>query len=104
MITVNEKTTCALVLSFTDETGAAVTPSSGSYRIDDVDSGTQVLGDTAFTPTSATHSLVITAAQNSQISTNPSEGRRVTITWLYGSGKQGTAEHIYLLKNLPKLS
>ena len=54
--TVNEKSTSIVTLSFADEAGNAVTPTSGTYRIDDVASGTQIKGDTAFAGPARTRS------------------------------------------------
>lgn len=101
---VNEQSSYLLDVAF-DENKVPVTPSGGTYRIDDVDSGMQILGETPFTPAGATHRLVITPAQNALLNTtNPSERRRVTIVWQYGSGKQGTAEYVYTVRNLAGVS
>lgn len=103
--TVNEKTTSIVTLSFTDEAGNAVTPTSGSYRIDDVSSGTQVKGDTAFTPGSSTHELTILDTENAILAAaNARELRCVTVSITYGSGKKCTAEYRYYVVNLLKIS
>lgn len=107
MDVVNEKTTWIVTLSFTDEDGNAVTPDSGTYRLDALKTdGTleQVTGDTAFTPTSNTHEIVITSAENQmKDATRRFEPRILTVTFTYGS-RTGTAEYRYLLKNLSALT
>jgi len=43
---VNERSTSIVTLTFRDETGAQVTPSAGTYRIDDAASGTEIRAST----------------------------------------------------------
>lgn len=105
MDTVNESTTFVVTLTFTDEDGDAVTPTSGTYRIDDVDAGTEILDDTAFSPSASTHDITITAAQNAILdSTLKTEKHRMTVTWLYGGTKQGNEEYIFGVVNLAKIT
>ncbi len=101
---VNEKSSAILTLTFEDESENAVTPDSGIYRIDDIDSGTEIKGDTAFTPSSSTHDITLTATENAIIdSTQPYETKLVTVTFVYGT-KQGTGEYQYKVRNLRKIS
>lgn len=103
--TVNEKSTSIVTLSFADEAGNAVTPTSGTYRIDDVASGTQIKGDTAFTPVSSTHEITISDSENAILdSDNARELRCVTVSVTYGVGKKCTAEYRYYVVNLMKIS
>jgi len=103
--TVNEKSTSVVTLSFTDEDGNAVTPTAGSYRIDDVATGTQIKGDTPFTPVGSTHDLVIGDTENAILNAaNERELRCVTVSVTYGSGKKCTAEYRYYVINLLKIS
>lgn len=105
MDVINEKTTYTLTLTFTDESGSAVTPSAGTYRIDDVSSGAEIKGETAFTPSASTHDLIITASENAILNTaNSSEKRRVTVTVTYGMARQMTEEYFYSVKNLGKVT
>jgi hypothetical protein len=101
---VPEKSTAVLTVSFKDENGNPVTPSSGSYRIDDVASGEEVTADTPFTPVGSSHDIEITPAENAMQGTGLSEDRRVTLSFTYSGTKQGKAEYIYRLKNLSKVS
>jgi hypothetical protein len=106
LVTVNEGTTFILELSFEDEDGNAVTPSSASYRIDDVLSGTAIKAETAFTPSSSVHELVITATENGILdNTYSREKKLVTVNYVYGSSSyEANAEYEYYVKNLGKVS
>lgn len=102
---INEKTTSIVTLTFTNENDDAVTPDSGSYRIDDVDSGTAIKAATAFTPTSSTHEITISSTENSILNTdNDYEQRVLTVTTTYSGGKVCTAEYFYMVKNLQKIT
>jgi hypothetical protein len=101
MESVNEGTTSILILTFKDENGDPVIPLSGTYRIDDLDSGTGITGDTGFTPSLSTYNLVIGATANRILSgAAEKELRRVTVTFQYGASGQGTGEYFYEVKNL----
>ena len=104
METVNEKTTAILAVTFKDENGNLVTPTTGSYRIDDY-AGTQITGDTAFTPSSSTYEITISANENRILDANNLvETRIATVSWTYSGSKQGTSEYIYQIKNLRKIT
>jgi hypothetical protein len=99
---INENTTLTLTLTFEDENGDAVTPSAARYKLDDVSSGASVLAWTAFSPSSSTHDLVITATQNAVIdSTKSREKRVVTVEITYGmDARMNTSEYAYVVRNL----
>jgi hypothetical protein len=102
---VNEKSSWTVTVSFFDETGAPATPTSITYRIDDVRSGMSILASTQLSPVGPVNTIVITPAQNTmRDSTKTYEARRLTIIWLYGGNKQGTAEYLYQIKHLPKVN
>jgi hypothetical protein len=103
MDVVKEQTTYIVSASFTDQDGAAVTPSSGTYRIDDITDGaiTRVKDTTAFTPAGPTHSFEITPDENIILkAANQIEYRLVTVKFIYGTARQGAEEHIYCIKNM----
>lgn len=82
----NAGTTVTIPLSFTDEDNAAVTPSAARYRLDDVINATSIVAWTAFTPSSSTYDLVITAAQNAILSASLEiEVHRLTVEITYGT-------------------
>ena len=100
-VIVPEKTTYVVTLSFADEAGNAVTPSSGTYRVDDVESGTEIKGTTAFSPSGSPCQLVIAATDNAMHDpARTSERRLVTVTVQYGAGRQITGEHLFIIRNL----
>ncbi len=101
---VNEKSSCTVTLAFTDETGAAVTPSAGRYRIDDAGAGTQIKDWTSFTPTGSTYDVEVSATENAiLVAANEVEIHRLTVEFTYGvAAKKGTAEYVFGIKNLTK--
>jgi hypothetical protein len=102
---INENTTLTLLMAFEDEEEAAVIPTSVEYRIDDVASGDEILDWTTFTPSAATHNLVITAAQNAILDgTLAKEKKRVSFKVAYGIDKEATDEYIYAVRNLTKIT
>jgi hypothetical protein len=101
MLAVNEQTSATLSLSFTDEQGRPVTPSSGKYRIDDIRSGTVITDWTNFTPSASSYDIFITSNENEVIDqTNDGEVRRVTAIMYYSIGKQCIAEYRYEVMNM----
>jgi hypothetical protein len=102
---VNEKSTPTLTVDFFDENGAAVVPSSATYQIDDIASGTIVRAETALPSLAASVDILLATADTIIITSSlPGEDRLVTVKWQYGSGKQGAKEYRYLVKNLSKVS
>ena len=99
LTTINERTTLVLTLAFFDEDDAAVTPTSAWYRVDDAASGTAMVAQTDLTGLSTTKELEITSAQNASLTWSLEE-RVVTVSFSYGSGRRGTDEYRYLVKNL----
>lgn len=100
--TVNEASTAYLAVAFYDKAGSLDTPASVSYRIDDVDSGDPVKGDT---PIGAASSIEITLspADNAMVdSTKRFEMRRVTVEATYGVSDKVQDEYLYKVKNLRK--
>lgn len=101
METVNERTTLILTVAFFDEDDVACVPSSARYRIDDKTSGTAVLGWTTIAPLAVSVDLHILKGWNSMVSeTHQYETRVVTVEFQYGTGRQGTDEYTYRIKNL----
>jgi len=82
---IKEENTATLQVSFADEDGGAVTPSSGTYQIDD-ESGQSVKAETGISPSAATHNITITGAENAIICDDKAyETRTVTVTWTNGT-------------------
>lgn len=96
METVNEKQSATLTVEFRDQDGAVVSPSSASYRIDD-----QSGGIVRETTTLAGSEILLDGDDTAIINPLKSiETRIVTVSYQYGSGKSGTGEYRYQVKNL----
>lgn len=106
MDTHNEGATVTVPLTFSDEDLVGVTPSSGSYRVTDVASGTELVATTAFTPSGSTHTLTIPATvQRILAGANAYEMRAVAVEFTYGNpAKTGTGEVVYRVRNLHALA
>lgn len=99
---VNEKSTIWVTVAFQDRTGAAVAPSSATYRIDCLTSGAAILASTAISGLAASVEIEVTSTQNTiQSSANPEEFRRMTVTANYGTGDVMVEEFDWIIKNLP---
>ena len=105
MDVVREQTTWVVTCTFTDEDGTAVTPSAGSYRIDDVDTDTEIKTDTGISPSSSTHDIPIIASENAMVTaTNNKEVHRLTLSFTYGSSLTGRGEYEFFVKNMTKVT
>lgn len=96
---VNEGTTGYLTVSFYDKTGALAAPSTVSYRIDCLSSGTEIVDDTSVSPASSVE-IQLTAANNAIVSGLPRERRRVTVTGTYSGDQAVTHQYDYEVRNL----
>lgn len=101
MISLNERTTAYLTVTFKDKAGALAAPSAVTFRIDCLTSNQPVRGATAVAP-AASVEIALTADDNAiRQYSNVSEIRRVTVVASYGSASdQLTAEHDYAVTNL----
>jgi hypothetical protein len=97
----NERATVVLVVTFTDDDGALVTPTAATYRVDDEASRTSIVPVTAISPLDDTVELKITSDQNYIVRPrNKQEIRTVTVEFDYGSGDHATGVYKYKLVNL----
>lgn len=78
MLEFNERTRCAITLTFTDEAGAPVIPASFTWRVDDPNTDAEIAAAATVVPTSATHQLTISTIINTCSGTHD-ELRRVTV-------------------------
>lgn len=103
---VNEKTTYILTINFYDEDNLPVVPATAKYRIDDVTTGTVIKGSaTVGAVMASSMDVEIPADLNGLVSDDhPYETRRVTVKFTYGSGKQGTDDYQYKIRNLPDIT
>lgn len=75
---VDEGKSSNLLVTHYDKDGALVVPASIRYRIDDPDSLRAVKAWTVVSPASS-YSILITATENSMVTTKPKERRKVTV-------------------------
>jgi len=98
---VNDGSTCWLTITFLDQDGVAASPSSATYRIDDPDTGVEIVDDTAITPISSEVELEISPESNTVRSeSNVRERRRVTVKATFGSGDKFNKTYTYNVVNL----
>jgi hypothetical protein len=100
---VKELTTAYLTVTFKDKDGAQVAPSSILWRLDDVATDGQIVGDTVIAAAAqieiqldATYNAIINAA-------NKRERKRVTVKATYGAGDTLNDEFLYRVINLTKV-
>lgn len=101
---VNERSAFPLRVSFLDEDGVAVVPTSASYRIDDQKNRTNILPLTALGSLSSAMDIWITSDQNYIIRPRSVyEIRTVTVSYVYESDNgptPATSQYKYKLVNL----
>ncbi len=99
--TINERTTARIRITFLDFDGAAAQPTSATYRVDDVSSGTAVVASTPLSPSSGVATVTLPASANAILSDrNAFERRRMTVVAQYGADDQVTAEYDFRVANL----
>lgn len=106
MWTVNQNDSFQIPVSFKDETGVAVVPTSISYQIIDVETGTTVRSATAVTPAASSITLTLTYDDTALVNSGRrSEERVVRVTAVYGTDASGdpiqkTDEYSFLVVKL----
>lgn len=100
---VKEQSSATVILKFYDDQipPQPVTPDDCYYRLDDVESGTEITEPTLFNPGDFTHEIEITAAENTILNEDKErEVHRMTVSFEYGTNKQGTGEYDFAIVNL----
>lgn len=106
MWTVNQNDSFQIPVAFKDESGVAVVPTSISYQVIDVETGTTVRGATAVTPSASSITLTLTYDDTALVNTGRrSEERVVRVTAVYGTDAAGdpiqkTDEYPFLVVKL----
>lgn len=86
-----------LTITFKDQTGTGVTPTTAAYRLDNAGAGKDW---ESFTPSSSSYIIEITGAENAIL--NPrlaTETMTVTVRWTYGTRSTGSEAFEYVIKN-----
>lgn len=100
LVTINEASSGTLTIEFLDEAGLPAAPSSISYRIDCVTSGTEIRDDTAIAPASVVDLGLTPEDTRIVTQSNRIERRRVTLVAMFGPGDQLTQDYEYSVRNL----
>lgn len=104
METINEESSCLLTVNFKDENGAAIIPTTAYYSIYCESNSSEILAESEIPDPQSEQIIVITQAQNAIIlGANNLEMKLVTLRWTYGTGKQGTKEFRYRVRNLKRI-
>lgn len=97
---VNEGTSKKLRLDLTDEDGAPAAPSTLTYRVDCLTTGTAIRATTALSP-AASVDIGLTPDDSAIVDdSNRMERRRVTVVAGYAADDDVTAEYDFNVKNL----
>ena len=102
---VNEGSSYIVTVAFTGEDGAAITPSSASYRVDDVGSGAAIKASTVIESLGASVDIPLGPEETKILNeAHAFETRLITVSFEYtmesGDTGYGTAEHLIQIKNL----
>lgn len=97
---INEGTTAYLTVTFKDKAGVNAAPTSATYRVDCLTTGTAIRAATAL-PAGASVELTLTKTDNRIVTpANVRERRRVTVVGTYGADDQVQEEYDYDVLNL----
>jgi hypothetical protein len=97
---INEFTTEPIIVTFKDEDGDPITPTSAKWRVDDVRSGTEVRAWTVLTVASII-TLQLLAADTTILNVNNhTEEREVTVSAEFTGNKRQTLTVNYEIRNL----
>jgi hypothetical protein len=101
---VNEKQTSYITLTFLDEAGVAITPTSLTWTLNDLITGTNISSGTVSTPT-AVYTMEITPTMNAITNQKASREEHVlTITAPYQGTKSVTGDFHFNVVNLEHLT
>ncbi len=101
---VNRENSWLINVSFLDNSGNPVTPTTFNYKIENITANQTIVPATSGAVTGS--SLVIEAVPATQQIINASdnsEDLRFTCWFTYGTGREGTGEYDYRIKNLKGL-
>lgn len=104
MENVNEKTTYFVTVTFRDEDGVLVTPTTAFYSLYCDTTKYEILAETALTALDTSKEITVTATQNAILdNTNKEEERIMTVRFTY-TGGQGTDEYRWKVINLKRIA
>lgn len=95
-----DKTSGTVTLSFLDVTGALAAPTTATYQIDCLTTGTNVRTLTTLTAASQI-TFILSTSDNAIINPiNQSEIKKITVNATYGAGDEAHAETHYVVRNM----
>ncbi len=97
---INEGSSFQLDVQFLDSDGVAQTPSSASYSVHDLNSGTELIATTMIAPASSVELMIPPAASRVVRTSVLKEEHVVTIIANYGPTEAVTEEFHFLVRNL----
>lgn len=101
MNVVNEQSSFSLTISFYDTSGSLAQPTSASYSVNDLTTGSTLLAQTALSPTGGVATVIIDQNANKMISPAQALETHVITVWaIYGANDQITEQYLYQVKNL----
>jgi hypothetical protein len=102
---VNEQSSAFLTTTLLDKDEAPAQPTSASYTIHDVTTGTEIRGTTSLTVVLGVVEIALGKADNTMNDpTRKSERRRVTVNAIYGSDDHLNDFFVYEVKNLAEVT
>lgn len=101
LATVKEQSVAYLTVNFYDKNGVLAAPTSATWQVHDVESGSVLQAEAAMLPIASSFELTLTSAINTLIKqVNKEETRRVTIKAVFGVGLNCNAEYDYEVRSL----
>jgi archaellum component FlaG (FlaF/FlaG flagellin family) len=101
----NEKSTGYVTVKFYGKDGVLQSPSSVSYRIDDVMTGTEIKGLTSVIAPSSEIEIILSPADNLIVTPRlSSERHRLTVIATYGANDQLTESIEFTVRNLSAIT
>lgn len=98
--TVNEQSMLRVDVVLVDENGDPAVPQSITYRVDCVDTGAEMVGDTPIAPASSFTIRLGVAANTISAPAQPSECHRLTVRAVFGADDHTNEQFDYRVLNL----
>lgn len=97
---VNELSSCTITVDFVDEAGDAVVPTAAQYCVIDLKSGDEIVAEEEVSSLASSVDIEIPDDANALVGDGGDEIHVLALTFQYGTGKQGTADYKFLVKDL----
>lgn len=101
--TINEGTSAWLTVTFKDQAGANAAPTSATYQVDCLTTGTAVRAATAMGAGAAVEIALTEDDTAIQLAANATERKRVSVIGSYGAGDKVKAQYDFIVTNLSEV-